>query len=550
MAETTDALFDPAREVSPYSYKALLPGEFFRLLELDRSTNSVGFISCFMDSFSADNMPAYRALSYTWGDSAYRYPILLNGCRFLVTHNLLKALERMLVDEDVAHVWIDAICVNQRDLVERSQQVSYMRQIYQNAQEVLIFLGIESTPSEEIASLLEETKQKYPIDDLITEVSPPLKEFASIDMRRLSQVLGNMFSSSWFTRVWVVQEFASARSSRMYYGLQSVSTDLVEDCVKIFRALADDKLLHLGLGTNSARSVPRLIDKAYQLFQVRQEITRSSVRKFSDLLARTAHCEASDPRDKVFALLGMRTDETQISIMSDYETSVVEVYKAMFRKLLEAEKDLSLLYRLRAWDNSQVRINGLPTWVPDFGKSDPIDSIANRWEHAGNCRNWTMQNNFGFSKDGMKLIVSAIDLDQITYVECTPPRSLSYEDLEVVYRRWKELTGIYLHDRSALVLECLLLGPRKHKSGSMAPCRNSPRTGTHELETYFDEILNTRPFVFAKAFMITQQGYIGVAPCAAQQGDRVCELRGARVLILLRPIGNGNYTFVGEWYVA
>lgn len=89
---------------------------------------------------SLESRPVYKALSYTWGDVNDVTPILLNGRPFLATKNLEKALRRLsMLGEDVIF-WIDALCINQADNDERSSQVRLMRAIYENTEEVLVWL--------------------------------------------------------------------------------------------------------------------------------------------------------------------------------------------------------------------------------------------------------------------------------------------------------------------------------------------------------------------------------------------------------------------------
>ncbi|KAF8859326.1 heterokaryon incompatibility, partial [Acephala macrosclerotiorum] len=83
----------------------------------------------------------YEALSYVWGESDPPCWILCNGQRKSVTPNLGAALRRLRYKEKWRLVWIDAICVNQEDLDERSQQVMLMRNIYSPARRVIVWLG-------------------------------------------------------------------------------------------------------------------------------------------------------------------------------------------------------------------------------------------------------------------------------------------------------------------------------------------------------------------------------------------------------------------------
>ncbi|KAN0116731.1 Heterokaryon incompatibility [Hyaloscypha variabilis] len=88
---------------------------------------------------SLDQRPHYEALSYVWGTEKAPDPILLDGQPFYITENLKDALIMVRQGSQKERVlWIDAICINQNDLSERSAQVRQMRQIYSSAERVLV----------------------------------------------------------------------------------------------------------------------------------------------------------------------------------------------------------------------------------------------------------------------------------------------------------------------------------------------------------------------------------------------------------------------------
>jgi hypothetical protein len=91
-------------------------------------------------------LPTFFALSYVWGDPARTQEILVDGKRLGITENLYKAL-RVLQRDAMGDlkVWADAVCINQNDLAERSDQVFLMREIYHSAAEVRIWLGPSTT---------------------------------------------------------------------------------------------------------------------------------------------------------------------------------------------------------------------------------------------------------------------------------------------------------------------------------------------------------------------------------------------------------------------
>jgi hypothetical protein len=85
--------------------------------------------------------PTYETLSYVWGDKKIKKPIALEGCYFEVTINLHGALRRLRATAETRIIWINALCINQKDNDERSQQVNLMGAIYEGCEQVLIWLG-------------------------------------------------------------------------------------------------------------------------------------------------------------------------------------------------------------------------------------------------------------------------------------------------------------------------------------------------------------------------------------------------------------------------
>ncbi|ERF71393.1 hypothetical protein EPUS_07421 [Endocarpon pusillum Z07020] len=97
-------------------------------------------VACELSVVSLDDKPEYEALSYVWGDPENTLPMLLNAHTVQVTVNLRNALRR-LRRRNARIIWVDALCIHQGDLHERSQQVSIMTDIYKGAIAVQIYLG-------------------------------------------------------------------------------------------------------------------------------------------------------------------------------------------------------------------------------------------------------------------------------------------------------------------------------------------------------------------------------------------------------------------------
>ncbi|CAG9981033.1 unnamed protein product [Clonostachys byssicola] len=107
-------------------------------------------ISCRLEVAELKDELSFNALSYVWGDPTVTKAILVNGHRILVTINLVSALEYAPYHLHKAKhatskkLWVDAICINQEDIAEKSRQVSLMKHIYSQSGIVLCWLGSPS----------------------------------------------------------------------------------------------------------------------------------------------------------------------------------------------------------------------------------------------------------------------------------------------------------------------------------------------------------------------------------------------------------------------
>ncbi|KAH8593084.1 heterokaryon incompatibility protein-domain-containing protein, partial [Bisporella sp. PMI_857] len=142
LADAIDSVLTVS-EVEDYRYETLDKStQEIRLLLLRPSKDPTKPIELSIFKVPLQNANPYWALSYTWGDASFREKVQLNKLKFSVTRNLfeaLKSLQSRLSDE--LRLWVDAVCINQGDLDERSQQVKMMCHIYAQADIVAAFMG-------------------------------------------------------------------------------------------------------------------------------------------------------------------------------------------------------------------------------------------------------------------------------------------------------------------------------------------------------------------------------------------------------------------------
>lgn len=103
-----------------------------RLVTILPAAEPSALIECTLGSVCLQENPTYTALSYAWGDPTVTASVAVNGVECQVTTNLEAALRHIRDDVDHIVLWVDAICINQNNMLERNHQVQLMRQIYSN----------------------------------------------------------------------------------------------------------------------------------------------------------------------------------------------------------------------------------------------------------------------------------------------------------------------------------------------------------------------------------------------------------------------------------
>jgi hypothetical protein len=163
----------PEDPTSSHLLDVLEPGQI-RLLYLhtDKRVQPHQSIQFHLEVKSLDENLLFNAISQVRGDPSITHAIYCQGKPVHITTNLHAALLRLrnsahLRDywyKDNLPFWIDAICINQDDPIERGHQVNMMRDIYSAAREVLVWLGDSTTESTAgmamVQSHMEKKKQR------------------------------------------------------------------------------------------------------------------------------------------------------------------------------------------------------------------------------------------------------------------------------------------------------------------------------------------------------------------------------------------------------
>lgn len=266
-------------------------------------------IVCELKSFTTSCRAAlsYYALSYTWGPITPTFTITVNEQPFTVRENLYHCLSRMKQSRFNRWIWVDQLCIDQYNLLERNAQVTNMVDIYRGAGEVVIWLGPANEHTQTATRYIYEQQSKTPDPRNITWTK---EEEAAID---------NLFSNPYWTRTWIVQENVHAKFKKIVWGRCQIAPHGLAN-------LYETHVLHF---QEHHRSI---FLKLYSLANSWQNMELGRVIN----LYCDSHCQ--DPRDKVFGLLGLIPDtpDKRYSLEVDYGKTVEEVFFDAVRALATA----------------------------------------------------------------------------------------------------------------------------------------------------------------------------------------------------------------------
>ena len=124
-----------------------------RLLKLLPGPRGSPCVGCLRPGPLGDSTPDYAALSYTWGEPVKSQSLTISNEKaerhtLPITQNLQDALDHIRDEKESQMLWVDAVCIDQNNVPERSQQVRQMPKIFQKASNIVVWLGLASDDSD------------------------------------------------------------------------------------------------------------------------------------------------------------------------------------------------------------------------------------------------------------------------------------------------------------------------------------------------------------------------------------------------------------------
>ncbi|KAI1337136.1 heterokaryon incompatibility protein-domain-containing protein [Xylariaceae sp. FL0016] len=366
----------------------------------------------------------YKALSYAWnnGNESATATIQCNGSAISISINLYSALVRIRSNKEPVRVWVDSLCINQKDASERTHQVGMMREIYQRSSEVVIWLG-DSRSNDNLGHWLlpiyKKASRAGPLADentlfewygderdylkVLAYLSPAanrLRATHSIANDKTRDVFGafcilhalctgvpasnilalrNVYvagpiirgfaalvEKSWWRRVWVVQEVVVARKATIYFGKLSAPWKLFsEAAVQFERSCRDTNVDSMYPYLTEGEALTQFSRLVADIESTRKEWELAEPIVLLPLIRKFRSREASDDRDKVFALLGLvRFWGRGKPISPNYSLDVSRTFFETTKMLICSIRSLSVLAGTVRQAN--VKRKKTPSWVIDW----------------------------------------------------------------------------------------------------------------------------------------------------------------------------------------
>lgn len=326
------------------------------------------------------------------------------------------------------YFWIDAVCINQSDNGEKSFQVSLMADIYRRACKTIIWLGLADKNSDmvmdHIDTIGEEAEAcgteigpdlysdiwghmastaknphdrdrpniltKLPNGDVITVSAAAVWNLYSSMENSYDAVHGPLidgiqefFTRPWWGRVWVLQEIALSNEVEIFCGAKQISRRRCSAFINAHYAFRNANLQRFYDGQLPTKLQTRIFLAAFhhrplimlsswrvhefESFPLAALLRLTCVGSKNPRLHGPHNLESTNPRDKIFALLGLATDKEELKRMGvfpDYSKSKEDVYVTAMAALLQQGH-----YSLLSLCEASKTPSHLPSWVPDWSRS-------------------------------------------------------------------------------------------------------------------------------------------------------------------------------------
>ncbi|KAH8820647.1 heterokaryon incompatibility protein-domain-containing protein [Xylogone sp. PMI_703] len=317
-------------------------------------------VTCCLDDTSCLE---YAALSYTWGSESPIFEIQVNDIKFQVRSNLLHALKRIRAIQghvegisDGSYWWIDSICINQQNDVEKGHQVAMMGNIFERSKVTVAYLGEQDNDGLLAMQMLREI------------ASSPRKEASRLIAYGITDqlnALATFFERPWWTRAWTTQEYILPDTLYFLCGDQSLRRRDFQMALlrleKYSRALPEYRSVHQTSGFTMAGKRKKILNRRYDVLQ---GVGYTPNFPLCDYLVYAGGCNASLERDCVYSALPLVISTQDDLQLKPYygDGECVKIFEEVVRSQIALSNCLDIMCFADASPRyPEIRC---PSWVP------------------------------------------------------------------------------------------------------------------------------------------------------------------------------------------
>jgi hypothetical protein len=340
-----------------------------------------------LNALEAQDDSTFIAISYAAGSYEETEVIYVNGTRFNAFANLARALRQAAQARqktELEHcpelIWADQICINQSNPVERAHQVGFMRNIYQSAKVVLACLGDDPSNGRCIEAV--ERLQCWSglfidLDDTkVLANGQMVADFRDEEFRQDWSALEELLRCQWWQRGWVYQEVVVARQVFVLFGDCIFDWETLSNTIRSVVKMEQVVIGHLLKDDmDICQVVLNIVIFSGLLFAEfmvdgRRDSAPTREKDLIGLLADARVCKVSDPRDRIFAFVGLV--DPGYCIVPDYTVSPAAVFSLACKRIILYEQNLNILTCCKEDLDSHARLGDLPSWTPDWSKPEKL----------------------------------------------------------------------------------------------------------------------------------------------------------------------------------
>lgn len=565
----------------------MLPKNHIRIVDLLPASHDdlKAPIKCVTRIVALPDKPVYEALSYRWGNDRNRRWITVGDQLASVTGSLHAALLRLRLQDKKRGLWIDQICVNQKDTDEKASQIRLMGQIYSHCTRCLVWLD---EPDSSIT--LDNAKGALEICAYMANRSLPTPScFRSPDAvmgaTRALRSIGPQ-EHPWWHRVWTAQEAILPSSKTLIWGPLELDWEILDQLANI---KMNSRIQWISGTKDVIGAAETEIDINEMIHECLNALATSIISVNDgnkgngpiEIVLKCRRRKAFDPQDKVFGLLGLLPSDMQLSHTNqcNHKTPTEQVYRAFTLDVILYAKSLEpLVIEPRSLPGEGT--GGLPRWAIDMRcismlSVDPhyrirgcgkgrYDACARRQLDTAALLETVAAPDYRMRALGLSGVM--VDTVEVIGAENLLSSQLpALDKIATVLRGWMEMARRFQENRDGALdvdkfeeeFYRVLVGDsirddnqdvqRRPNREDLAAVSEFVRNGSGIINT-----LSSWPqYVANQTFFITKGGMMGMGHRETKPGDEIWIFDGGPMPFTIRPkngMSTADFDFVGCCY--